>query len=132
MSSDVSVLKFALIILSRFSVSTRSSRALNSRKESSERMTLRRNSSIRCPNQDVACCTLELRESSPNSMYASAKALQDFIHRTTGDLTNVFLPSGRRAFAFNEVNKQSIGEDDEKRYMVVVQFVLNLSGDDIQ
>ena len=44
----------------------------------------------------------------------------------------MFLPSGRRALAFNEVNKQSLGEDDEKRYMVVVQFVLNVSGDDIQ
>ena len=64
--------------------------------------------------------------------YASAKALQDYLHRIEGDLTNVFLPSERRDLAFNEVNKQSLGEDDEKRYMVVVQFVLNLSGDDIQ
>ena len=64
--------------------------------------------------------------------YAAATALEEYLHRSIeGDLTNVLLPSGRRILAFNKIKKESVGEDDEKRYFVNVSFEINLSGDDI-
>jgi hypothetical protein len=62
--------------------------------------------------------------------YGAATALEEYLHREEGDLTNETLPSGRVALAFNKITKTSIGEDDLKRYLVTVSFEVRIVGDD--